>query len=98
MEQLFALALQHPIDRDSSPARNHLGNLVRGDLLLEHLTLCGRFCELLFKLRNDGIEQFARALQISSPLCDFEFAASLIKLLFSLLHRSELFLFSAPAR
>ena len=98
VKQLFALAFQHPIDRDAGPARHHLGDLVGGDLLLEHLALRRSLGKLLFQLRNDGVEQLAGALQIAAPLGYLKLAAGLIELLLGLLHRRELLLFRAPAR
>ena len=37
VQQLLALALEHPVDRNAGPARHHLGDLLGSHLLLEHL-------------------------------------------------------------
>jgi hypothetical protein len=42
-EQLLALALQHPLDRDAGPAADHAGDVVGGHFLAQHRAL-GRAC------------------------------------------------------
>src|SRR6202022_5007827 len=98
VKKLLALALEHPVDRNAGPARDHLSDLFRSDLLLEHLPLGRRLRQLLFEGRNDGIEELAGALEIPAALRGLELTACGIELFLETLHCAQLFLLGTPAR
>ena len=101
-QQLFLLALEHPVDRHAGPARHHAGDVVGGDRLLDHgaLGILGGLdrLELLLQLRNAAIGQFAGALVFALALRIGEFGAQPVELGLELLRVGELFLFRLPAR
>ena len=56
VEQLLALALEHLVDGNAGPARDHLGDLLGGDLLLQDAWPLGlaASCQLLLQLGDDA--------------------------------------------
>src|SRR5262249_46232824 len=99
-QQLFALALQHSLDRYAGPARDDLRDVVGGDRLLDEGPLGGsRFdgFELLLELGNAAIGELARALVFAAPLRIRELVARLLELRLELLGIRELVLLGLPA-
>ncbi len=87
-QQLVALAFQHAVDRNAGPARDHLGDLLGGDPVLDQLELgVFRFLrrvQLLFQLRQLAVLQFAHAAEVLAPLRRFQFQLHLFDLLLDL--------------
>ena len=101
LEQLFLLALEHPVDRHAGPARHHLRDVVGGHRLLDHRAagaLGLDVLELLLQLGDAAIGQFAGALVFAAALRVGEFAAQLVELGLELLRVGQLVLLRLPAR
>ena len=83
LEQLLALALQHPVDRHPGPAADDAGDVVLGHFLAQHrvVGLALRFGKLLFQRRNAAIGKLSRAGEIADALRLFQFQARGIELL-----------------
>src|SRR5215470_17330877 len=99
MEKLFLLALEHPVDRDSGPSRNHLGDMVGGHRLLDHggLTLgCLQLLEFLLKSRNPLMLELAGTLVFAAARRIGKLDAKLVKLGLEFLRVGELCLFGLP--
>src|SRR5262249_10917723 len=74
-QQLGGLALHQPPGRDSGPRRHHGGNVIGGDLLLEHGAgalqrgeLILRDGELALELRDPAVAQLGRPGQVDVAL------------------------------
>ena len=82
LEQLLALAFQHAVDRNAGPARHDLRDVVGGDRLLDDGAgvLAFDVLQLLFKLGDAAIGQFAGALILAAPLRVGEFDAQRVEL------------------
>ena len=101
VQELFLLALQHPVDRNAGPARDHLRDVIGGDRLLDHRALAFAgldVLELLLELGNAAIGQFAGALVFALALRIGELDAQLVELGLDLLGLRQLFLLGLPAR
>ena len=97
MDELLTLALEHAVDGNAGPARDHLGDLVGGDLLLQELAArLGGLRQLPLQIGNDRIAQLAGAREIATALHDLELAAGLVELLLQALHGGQLLLLGAP--
>ena len=99
-QQLVALALQHPLDRDAGPARDDLGDVVGRDGLLDHRALgllAFERLELLLERRDDAVGQLAGAPEIAAALRLRQLGAALIELHLQLLGVAQLALLAFPA-
>ena len=100
LQQLFALARQHLVDRDAGPARHDAGDVLGGHRLFEHAALFRAlgFLELAFELGDHAVGQFAGAAPIAAALRLVELGAGLVELLLELLRAGELVLLGLPLR
>ena len=87
-QQLFALALQHPVDRDAGPARDHLGDLLLGHPVLDQpeFLLLGflRGGQLLLQRRQRAVLDLAHARVVLAALGAFQLQPGLFDLLLDL--------------
>ena len=102
VQQLVALALEHPLDRNAGPARDDCGDLVGVDLLLHHrrpwpLRRLSSAFELLLQRRDLAVRELAGAREIAAALRLLQLGALLVELLLELLGRAELALLAFPA-
>src|ERR1700747_1655624 len=70
-QEFFLFALEHAIDRDAGPTRDHLRDVIGGDGLLDHRAFAlPRFHRLqpLLDLRDAAIGDFAGALILGAAL------------------------------
>ncbi len=98
-QQLFALAFQHLVYRDAGPARDDMGDVVRRDHLFHHAALavlCLGLFQLLLKLGDLAIGQFAGALELALTLGDRKFVACLVKLSLEIGSLTQLRLLGLP--
>src|ERR1700688_1722056 len=85
----LALALHHPSDRNSGPARNDLRDVLSGDFFFQEARSARLLaCEFLFgllhlafELRNVGVRDFGRLLQVAPPGRPCRIDARLLELL-----------------
>ena len=70
LEELFALAFHHLVDRDAGPAADHRGDVLAGDFLAQHGIASGgnRIGELFFKAGDGAILQLSRLGEIAGAL------------------------------
>ena len=99
-QELLALALEHPVDRDAGPALDHRRHLLRRDRLLDHHVLAGALGLLqpLLELRDDAVGELARPLQVPLPLDVLELHPRLVELLLQLRRALQLVPLRPPAR
>src|SRR5215468_4510794 len=100
MQKLFLLALKHAVDRNSSPPRDHLGDMVGCDSLFNHGGLAFsrlKFLQLLLKSRNPPVSELAGPLVFAAALRIGKLDAKLIKLGLEFLRLRQLRLFGLPA-
>ena len=100
--QLLGLALQQPADRYAGPVGDHLGNVVRADLLRNHrgqLTLVlGGLLQLLLQGRNLAVVDLTGLDQVAFPKRPLGSHAQLVDLLLQLADAVEALLLRLPAR
>jgi hypothetical protein len=97
VDEFLALAFHHAIDGNAGPTRNHLGDFVGGDLLLQELAAClGGLRELSLQIGNDRKTQLACAREVAPPLHNFELIAGLVELFLQPLHGGQLLFLGAP--
>ncbi len=87
VQQLLAFTLQHPPGRDPGPGRDHLGDVIGGDLLGHHQLPVrvaglggGGRVQLLLQRRDLPVEQPRGLLQVALALILLRLAAQLVKL------------------
>lgn len=98
-QQLFALAFEHPVNRNTRPARNHLAHMFRRNRLFQQRTLvllAFRLGEFLFKLRNLAISKLTSLLEFTVALCSGQSIACFFKLTLEIGSKTELLLFRLP--
>jgi len=98
VQELFALAFEHLVDRDAGPARDDLRDMRLCHRFFQHraLRLFFGFDELLFKLGNDAIGKLGGAIELSGALRLRQFVARRLKLFLDLLCAGELRLLGLP--
>ena len=81
VQQLFAFARQHFVNRNTGPARHDTGDMFLGNSLLEHAARLGGLdiFQLSFKLRNDTVGEFTRSAPIAAALRHVELGSRLIQ-------------------
>ena len=99
-QKLVAFALQNLVDRNSSPARDDLRDVVGGHRFVHENAAAFRlgFGELSFEIGNDAISEFTGALIFAAPLGLSKLVAGGFELLLELLFGAELVLLRKPAR
>ena len=100
-QQFVLFALEHLVDGHAGPSRHDLSDVVGRHGLLHHLAvvfLGFDIGELLLKLGNPAIGQFARALVFATALGVGELDAQAIQLALDLLRVRQLVLLGTPAR
>ena len=97
-QELLALALHHPVDRDAGPAGHHGGDVLLGDVLAHHALRLLRlgFLERLLHLRQLAIGDPPGLLEVAAPLGGGELVAQPLEILLELGHRGELALLGLP--
>src|SRR4051794_808676 len=87
-QELFALALHQPRDRNAGPARHDLGDLVVGDLLAQQRVVAPLLLEarllgvqLALELRQAPVAQLGGAVEVVGALGLLDLAADLFDLL-----------------
>ena len=100
VEQLFALAFHHAVDRNTGPAADNTGDIVFGDLFLEQriVGVARRFRELLLQFGDPPVLQFARLLQVTAALRLFEFDPRLVEIFLDPRFGVDLVALVLPAR
>ncbi len=70
LQQLLALALEHPVDGDAGRAADHAGDIVLGHFLAQQrvLGVARGFLDLLFQRGNTPVGQLARLGEIARAL------------------------------
>src|SRR3569623_840186 len=98
-QQLVLLAFQHLVDRHAGPARHHLRDAVGGHRRVNGRCALAGFhsCELLLKIGDAAVSQFARTLVFALALGIGEFGARLFEFALQLLRVGELALLRLPA-
>ena len=99
LEQLLALALQHPLDRHACPAADDTGDVVRSHFLAQQRVLghALRLGELLLELGNPAIGKLARLAEIALPLRLLELDPRRIERFLDLAFRRDLVALVLPA-
>ena len=83
MDQLLGLALEQLVDRDARPARDHGGDVVLVDLLLDHRALDDRAVapvQLGLELGQLAVADLRGAVEVALPLRALELHAELVDL------------------
>src|SRR5262249_3114750 len=99
-QQLLALALEHAVDRDAGPPRDHLRDVLGRHRLPDGRAAAGPLLErleLLLKLRDAAIGELTGALVLATALRSCELVARMVELGLELLHLAELVLLRLPA-
>ena len=99
-EQFLALALHHPVDRDAGPAGDDAGDVLRGDLLLEHRPGARRLGlgQLAFEVWDGAVGQLAGTGIIAAALRLLDFEAGGVERLLDPRRAREFFLLRLPPR
>src|SRR5581483_8547645 len=100
MEQLLALAREHPVDGNAGPARHHAGDMLGRHRLVDHAVALRRLrrFELALERRNDAVGELARAPPFAPALHLLQLALGLVELLLELLRARQLVLLRPPLR
>ncbi|MNM52088.1 hypothetical protein D3C81_631600 [compost metagenome] len=84
-QQLVALAFEHLADRDAGPARDNLGDLLVGHLVLHQPEILAvhflRGSQLLFQIGQHAVLDLAHLGEILATLCGFQIKLGLLDLL-----------------
>jgi hypothetical protein len=99
LQQLVALALQHPLDRHAGPPRDDLRDIVGRHRFVDQIGVGARFRlgELLLQIGNDAVGQLAGFGVISLTLRLGERGAGGLQVFLDLLRSADLVLLGAPA-
>ena len=97
-QQFFALALEHLVNGNAGPARDHSGDVVLAHLLVEHPVFRRRlaFRQAAFEIGDHAVGQFAGAFEIAFALHPLQLATRLVELLLQSLGIAQLILFRLP--
>ena len=98
-QQFLSLALQHLVDRNTSPSRDHGGDIVFAHLFIQYaMCRCGhKFRQTAFEVGDYAIGQFASVFEVSFALRPLQSTARLVKLFFQSLRIMQLVLFCLPS-
>ena len=98
-QQLLALALQHPVNRNAGPAGHHPGDIVRRDLLPQHRGGgCGlRLGQFALECWNNAVAQLPGPGEITAALRLVNFDPRCIEPLLELGRAVQLLLLALPA-